>query len=173
MHCSKCGFEDRGYTGRWRGVDSQIILIYCPHCGERLSEKCLNCGGMEWIGRPVCYCEYQRIVELFREVMRNEPRYQLSWWKLFLLLVAGLGTMVMLLPKGGDPFTWQGLFALLLGTIVSVSSVAWLRKKHDEAVEEAEARFWNEHPDLRKKRDQWRQWQQRDLERWSQSSGNK
>lgn len=177
MHCSKCGFEDWVYAGRFGESEGKITLVYCPRCGQKLSEKCPDCGEMEWIGRPVCYREYQRILGLFTAVRENEQQYRPSQWILLLLMVGIFGSMFALfalMPPADGDFSRQDFATFLFGAVAisTIFTTLWFGyiKMHNRAVERSEQKFWSENPDLKRTWDRWQKWQQEDWQKWKESS---
>lgn len=146
MICQKCKAENQSGN-------------FCSNCGQRLKEKCSECGQMEqmeWIGRKVCTTKVKGV----REKLQEYQNSTVGNWRMildFLLAIAsmtafGIALVFTDIAYFHSPIanlvTWEMMLSIDLSIIgffiyLVFKGPVWQRRARDKAQE----KFFQIYPD--------------------------
>jgi len=133
---------------------------FCGNCGEKLLEKCSECGKMEPIGRKVCETKLEKAKQKLGKHLKNNIRYWIFYLGLFgglpatALTAIGFSRFITTLFKinfNAMP-DYQIIFCIV--TPISIAAVLVFLllvllgyKKQKQAEQKATQEFLQKHPD--------------------------
>ncbi|TSC53751.1 MAG: Uncharacterized protein LiPW39_83 [Parcubacteria group bacterium LiPW_39] len=143
MICPKCKAEDQ-----WGN--------FCSNCGQKLKEKCPECGWMERIGRKVCTTKVKEV----REKLQEYQNLTVGNWRIILSILLtftstialGVALIFTITAYPGSPIanliTWEMMLPIdfsIFGFIVymALKGSDWQWRVCDRAQEN----FFQLHPD--------------------------
>lgn len=146
MTCT-CTTQSFGYDSCYEG--KRMNFIYCPGCGEKIREKCPDCGRMEPIDRAVCEKKIENIDVALAAIWKGNNR---KWSRRDLLcIVVAVLTGCLLTTKLLSYINPLFLFPLLLlssivvGMPLSLFISKWSDKEYKKKVDE----YWSQNPEAK------------------------
>lgn len=115
---------------------------FCSNCGERLKEKCSECGEMETIGRVVCETKIRQINKERATFVQEKSNY-LGSIAIYLTLIFG----ICLAVGGFTKIEWLIGLAPVLFIVITIYLAVVYFKLFDKITKKAEKEFFRLHPD--------------------------
>lgn len=152
MTCT-CATQHFAYDSIYMG--KRMNFTYCPSCGEKIREKCPDCGRMERIGRTICETRIAKISsdqKAIREQVTHRL-YSIGTWGSMSFFIAELflvGINRQVIGAIIIPFGLWGLALialLVMGPLLLVGH--FFSKYYDRKLARLESTYWAQNPEAK------------------------
>lgn len=158
--CEDCGADNSVLqSDEW-----ETTTNFCRECGNKLREKCSECGQMERIGRPFCEQEARKIRNQLISIAREPGTVIINGVELFVLLLLYIVPTAFFLADVENYWKTHKIFCMLVGAVIFCAwcfmsdLISYLKRYREEKINESKRAFLEANPDMKRKHELWWNW---------------